>query len=437
MPINLDEDQKRVFNWRLSPDRIGSVIGPPGSGKTTVASLLATEAIRNGLYHKVLLSAYTNNAADEFSREICNILGVEEAKKICLRTGNVYGVDRRIPVPFSRHADDIREKKIVITTNLSVKPIPENVVFDYMIIDEAGISRLEHLLWPLSRGINPMVSNKIPENELSDISSIMDLAVRCGVTATIVGDPKQTRPISPRSYDYSAIEWSIKQGSSDTLFTSHRFPHEIASLVDKFARYNGLKSAPEVYGRRLVIKETVEKAYLEVINPENVVTWINADTPETLEGLESYKNEGEAMMCLNLCQELTRVTPHSSIVVLARYKGQRNLISYLIGAMELNNVKVLTTTAALGTQADIVIFSLVRNNESNVVGAAGTLEEVNVAISRAKRKLFIIGNIDVMRAGWFYHPAGRRFGRVSPIRRLAELVDQKHGVVLEPPKISN
>ena len=80
-----------------------------------------------------------------------------------------------------------------------------------------------------------------------------------------------------------------------------------------------------------------------------------------------------------------------------------------------DNIKVTTTTGALGTQADIVIFSLVRNNPENNVGAAGTLQDVNVAISRSKEKLIILGNFEMMLNGWIYSPTDSRMDtRVLP-----------------------
>ena len=61
------------------------------------------------------------------------------------------------------------------------------------------------------------------------------------------------------------------------------------------------------------------------------------------------------------------------------------------------NIKVTTTTTGvLGTQADIVIFLLTRNNPGRNVGAAGGLQDLNVAISRSKEKLIILGNFDMM-----------------------------------------
>src|SRR4030095_5831253 len=101
------------------------------------------------------------------------------------------------------------------------------------------------------------------------------------------------------------------------------------------------------------------------------------------------------------------------------------------------NTKVTTTTGALGTQADIVLFSLVRNNPERNVGAAGTLQDLNVAISRSKEKLIILGNFDMMLNGWTAAPMIRRNGHKSPARSLARLVDSKYGKVVDAPPILN
>ena len=59
----------------------------------------------------------------------------------------------------------------------------------------------------------------------------------------------------------------------------------------------------------------------------------------------------------------------------------------------MDKVKVTTTMGAFGTQADNVIFSLVRNNKEKNVGLRVTLQDVNVAISRSREKLIIMGNL--------------------------------------------
>ena len=97
--------------------------------------------------------------------------------------------------------------------------------------------------------------------------------------------------------------------------------------------------------------------------------------------------------------------------------------SYLLSMGIGECVKVTTTTGALGTQADIVIFSLVRNNLENNIGAAGTLQDLNVAIFRSKEKLIIIGKFDMMIDGWMLPPIDSTCGYKSAVRDLARLID--------------
>jgi hypothetical protein len=154
MSLSLDSEELRVLNWRALTKDIAAVVGASGCGKTTVGSGLDIKMIAEGLANRVLLVAYTNAAANEFCSELCNILGREVAKRLCLRTRNPTGVDPPILIPFSRSANEIQEKRIIISTNLSLKKLPSLMRFDNMIIDEAGVERLEHLLWPFWFGVN-------------------------------------------------------------------------------------------------------------------------------------------------------------------------------------------------------------------------------------------------------------------------------------------
>jgi superfamily I DNA and/or RNA helicase len=240
------------------------------------------------------------------------------------------------------------------------------------------------------------------------------------------GDPKQSRSIGISSRDPSAIEWVIKGAPSDTLRITHRLPDKIAGLVNEFASYGGLKSALEIASRRLKLYQIPGMEYRAIINPEEPVTWVDINGAENILGFSSWTNDTEAKACAKLCQQLAYATRNRSIVVVTRYTGQRLLISnYLVQIGLTDRARVTTTTGALGTQADIVIFSLVRNNEERNVGAAGKLQDVNVAISRSKEKLIILGNFNTMINGWSAVPNSSnrlRYGFKSSSRILARLV---------------
>jgi hypothetical protein len=433
MRLSLDSEQLRVLNWRTNTSDIAALEGPPGCGKTTVGSALAIKLIAEGIANRVLLVAYTNAAANEFCWELFHILG-PSAASLCIRTGNPTGVDPTLPIPFSRSIDTILKKRIVISTNLSLKRLPI-MRFDNMIVDEAGVERIEHLLWPFWFGVDrhAQAAHRNQDNASAQINDLMELISRCGAVATVVGDPKQSRPISPINSDYSAIEWVMKRSRWDTLRISHRLPDSLSGLVNEFANYGGLKSAPEIALRRLTVEVPSDIEYRDIIQPDEVITWVDVNGNERPTGPTSWANELEAKACVKISSHLSKIAPKKTKVIVTRFTAQKHIIRNYLQRVEDYNTKVTTTTGALGTQADIVIFSLVRNNPERNVGAAGTLQDLNVAISRSKEKLIILGNFDMMINGWT--AASTINHRKSPARTLAYLVESKYGKIIDTPKI--
>ena len=303
-----------------------------------------------------------------------------------------------------------------------------------MIIDEAGIERLEHLLPSFRLGINQHKIHLLKNKISYQINNTIELAAECGVVATVVGDPKQSRPIGLSDYNHSAIEYVLKYAKSDTLFTTHRLPDILAALVNEFAGYNGLKSASDIASRRLNVNNSIINPELKnTILSDEVITWIDTDGEEEMSGPSSWYNEKEAKVCVRLCKELKRIAPHKSIAIVTRFTEQRRIITnYLINHGYLD-IRVSTTTGALGTQADIVLFSIVRNNPERQIGAVGSLQDLNVAISRSKEKLFLIGSFDMMQQGWTKVPTQFEMGKKNISRRLAYLIDHRYGQIIQAP----
>jgi energy-coupling factor transporter ATP-binding protein EcfA2 len=435
MKIVLDVEQRRVLVWRKDNGGIAVVIGPPGCGKTTLGSMLAMTMIAEGKADRILLVAFTNAAADEFAWELFNIYG-EAAARLCVRTGNESATNLPPQIPFSNDIERIRERRIIICTTLSLKRLSYTIRFDNMLIDEAGIEKLEHLLSPFWYGVNQLASTFLRNNGVNlQINNLMELVSQCGITATIIGDPKQSRPIGLAHREASAIEWALQRSPSDTLRITHRLPDRLSGLVNEFARYGGLKSSHEIASRRLTLFSPPDLEYRQIVQPDEVTTWVDINGEEEEILASSWMNNTEAKACARICNHLLRITRNKSIVVVTRYQGQRIQIkNYLQHQMGHTNVKVTTTTGALGTQADIVVVSLVRNNTEKIVGATGNLQDLNVAISRAKEKLIIVGNFDMMINGWTTLPQRMRYGHKSPARQLAQLVDEKYGKVVDAPK---
>src|ERR687897_50659 len=149
-------------------------------------------------------------------------------------------------------------------------------------------------------------------------------------------------------------------------------------------------------------------------------------------GPTSWANELEAKACVKISNHLSKIATKKTKVIVTRFTAQKHIIRNYLQRIGDYNTKVTTTTGALGTQADIVIFSLVRNNPERNVGAVGTLQDLNVAISRSKEKLIILGNFEMMINGW---TAAAMHNKKSPARSLARLVSSKYGKLIDTPLI--
>ena len=315
--INLNPDQERILNWRIDSGGVAGVIGPAGCGKTTIGSFLGVKMVCGGYARKVLLVAFTNSAANEFCRELSIVLGPDAAKFLCIRSGYAPDADTNLQIPFSNNIEVVRTKKIVICTTQSLRRLSGSIKFDNMIIDETGSERLEHLLSPFTLGINQLGVNLIKDSISYETNNIIELASRSGIVTTVVGDPKQSRPIGLADYDLSATECVLRCTKFDTLFTTHRLPDKLAMLVDEFADYGGLRAAQDIAARRLKVNKDIDIEFRSVINPDEVITWADLNGTEEMAGPSSWYNNIESKACVKICCKL-RVASSKSISIVTK-----------------------------------------------------------------------------------------------------------------------
>ena len=98
------------------------------------------------------------------------------------------------------------------------------------------------------------------------------------------------------------MDWIIKRTRSDTLRLSHRLPDQLSGLVNDFAKYGGLRSAPEVASRRLTLNIQPDIELRDIIQPSEVTTWV--DMSKGIEepiGPSSWTNETEAKASAKIC----------------------------------------------------------------------------------------------------------------------------------------
>jgi superfamily I DNA and/or RNA helicase len=86
-----------------------------------------------------------------------------------------------------------------------------------------------------------------------------------------------------------------------------------------------------------------------------------------------------------------------NIGIISPYEDQRNLIS------SLTNIEVKTVDGYQGREKDIMIISTVRSNQKRDIGFLSDMRRLNVALTRARRKMIMVGDVDTLKSNETYH----------------------------------
>ena len=116
-----------------------------------------------------------------------------------------------------------------------------------------------------------------------------------------------------------------------------------------------------------------------------------------LKDSKSIINKLEADIAVQLANDYLNVgLDETDIGIISPYADQVKIIQ------DRTSVEVKTVDGFQGREKEIIIISTVRSNENRNIGFLSDLRRLNVAITRAKRKLIIIGNINTLKTNPTY-----------------------------------
>jgi len=175
-----------------------------------------------------------------------------------------------------------------------------------------------------------------------------------------------------------------------TLAEQHR-------MNERIMRY----PSDALYGGRLrahpsVARHALDEAPLEVIDTAG-----RGFDEETPEGSESKVNPGEAELAAAEAQRLLErgVAPRD-VAVIAPYDAQVQLLRQRLAAHP--DLEVDTVDGFQGREKEAVIVSLTRSNEAGELGFLTDIRRMNVALTRARKKLVVVGDGATVRRHPFY-----------------------------------
>ena len=449
---NLNESQKSAIENALSCENFFLIHGPFGTGKTrTLVELISQETRQN---HKVLATAESNAAVDNILERL-----MDNKKLNLTRLGHPqrvskHNITQTIAYKVENHKlnkkiskihkkiDNLIEKRKVYT-----KPTPQyrRGFGDYDILYNAskgkggrGISpdkmksmakwieynqEIDELHDEIKRIENKMIRDIIETSDvilstnssaaLESISrtkfdvAIIDEASQATIPSVLIpiakahrfilaGDHKQLPPtiISDKAQNLEKTLFEelirIYPFKSQLLNVQYRMNSLLMKFPNAEFYNNGLKSDSSVDDITIndIINSNEKEEAILFINTSNK----DMDGEKHLKDSKSIINQLEADIAVSVANDYLQAgLEEDDIGIISPYADQVKIIQ------DRTPVEVKTVDGFQGREKEIIIISPVRSIENGNIGFLRDLRRLNVAITRAKRKLIFIGNKETLK----------------------------------------
>ena len=385
----LDKYQKQAVRRAVHSNDFFLIHGPFGTGKTTTIIELILQEVKQN--HTVLVTGESNTAID-------NILKKLKRKHDKIKFTRV-GTSNKIPPYLRQYTLDYKVKQyladnkninaekleieeeilnhsdVILTTNSSAgSKSLSNIKFDIAIIDEASQATIPSVLIPINK------AGKF----------------------VLIGDHKQLPPvIFNNNTEY------LKTSLFEELIINYK--HQSEELLIQYRMNEILMEFPnrKFYENKLICSKKSKEYFLqsrvlEKYDSSSPLIFIDTSKHEnnkesSLDYSHSYINKLEieiALDIINIC--LNNSIKTKDIGVISPYKNQVRLIN------KKTNVDVKSVDGFQGGEKDIIIISLVRSNVNKDIGFLNDLRRLNVSLTRAKKKLIVIGNRETLESNKDY-----------------------------------
>lgn len=428
----LNATQELAVNRVLWAKDVAVVHGPPGTGKTTTLVEAIYETLRRE--NQVLVCAQSNMAVDWISEKLVDrgipVLRIGNPSRVNdkmlaltyerrfeahpdyellwsirkamrdLRARRKRG-DEKFHQKMERLRDRANELEIRINAQLfgearviactlvgSAHRLLDGQKFGTVFIDEAA-QALEAACWIPIRRVNRVV---LAGDHCQLPPTVKSLeALKAGLGTTLMERIVDNKP-----------------EVVTLLRVQYRMNEEIMRFSSDWFYAGQVESAPEVRFR-------------SVLDLDVPMEWVmaaaeEADPTEVRSSSGSLLNKAEAEQTLRVLQQYFErigkervLEERLDVGIISPYRAQVQHLRSLVKKREFfkpfrHLITVNTVDGFQGQERDIIVISLVRSNDEGQIGFLRDLRRMNVAITRARMKLIILGNPDTMA----HHPFYRR-----------------------------
>lgn len=428
-PSDLTPEQAGIFRQLLAAEDYFLLWGPPGTGKTSIMLRSIVDYLMEHTSENILLLAYTNRAVDEICESI-ESLG-EHMRDHYFRIGSRYSTSEDFrPQLLTSKTEGVNKRRdligilnrhrIVVGTVSSMAgkaELFELKKFDRVIIDEAS-----QILEPLLAGLLTRFSRFIL---IGDHKQLPAVVTQDKLDAQ-VEDPA-LKEIGLNSCANSLFErlfslalknnwrWAYAQ-----LSHQGRMHQEIMQFPNQFFYEKSLHILPKEIGAHL--RQIQPLKFLEKLDfgkmgaavCDKRILFIPTKADDLRHGLKTNLFEAElAGQLVRYFHELYQLnqltlTP-SSIGIITPYRAQIAQIRHTLVQLNIDpaSLTIDTVERYQGGARDIIIISLCTNTLSQLASISSLSEEgvdrkLNVALTRAREQLIILGNPDLLKSQPMY-----------------------------------
>lgn len=430
----LNATQQAAVNDVLRARDLLIVHGPPGTGKTTTLVEAVCEVLRRE--PQVLVCAQSNMAVDWIAEQLAG-RGVN-----VLRIGNPTRVtDQMLSFTYERRFADHPDYPSLWQLRRTIRRLratprkgrPENFHQKMARLQERADEleiRIRHSLFNEARVIaatlagtaNPLLTGLrfhtlFIDEAAQALEAACWIALQRADRVVLAGDHCQLPPTvkSPEA---------LRGGLGVTLMErlAYRHPEAVRLLTVQYRMNEALMrfSSEWFYGGQLTAAAEVKGRSL-LDDLDEPLVWV--DTSEAADGLfdeqfvgASYGriNKGEAQLTLRTLRDYVRhigrrrlEEERVDIGVISPYRAQVQYLRALLRRDDTlrpltGQLTVNTVDAFQGQERDVILVSLVRANEDGQIGFLSDLRRMNVAITRARMKLIILGSAATLCRHRFY-----------------------------------
>ena len=423
---SLNVDQRQAVEKVMSARDYALVLGMPGTGKTTTIAHIIRALVAQG--KSVLLTSYTHTAVDNI------LLKLKTDRIPVLRLGAPAKVhpDVRDFVTLAaepkKSFDEIKaawhDTPVVATTCLGINhPLFHERTFDYCIVDEASQITLPICLGPIRMArtfvlvgdhnqLPPLVQNEEARAGGLDVSLFKLLSdTHPESVVNLEHQYRMCEDIMTLS-NTLIYEGRLKCGTEALRSSSLRIPHMDRLQLRHFDPATFV-SSPRAATNICPGPAPTQCWLRELLDPEVRVRFVSTDAiPGSREEAKGNRivNACEATIVAQLVDALLTVgVPASEIGVMTHYRSQLALLRHsLLGlargtapppfsragaAADASGIEMHTADRFQGRDKDVVVLSLVRSNDACTIGdLLKDWRRINVAFTRAKTKLLVVGS---------------------------------------------